>query len=103
MSQRPNWVITVDELPQKRLQAVLLDIRNDDEVAMGIIPDSIHIPLDQLENRALEELNPEIPVIVYCARGSRSLEGILTLKQLGFTKVYSLEGGITAWNEKHSG
>jgi phage shock protein E len=45
-------------------------------------------------------LDTDKPVYLYCKSGGRSGKAAIQLKEAGFTKVYDLEGGITAWIEK---
>jgi sulfur-carrier protein adenylyltransferase/sulfurtransferase len=95
-----SWEITPEEL-QKRLLAertpVLLDVRRPDEVAVAVLAGAVHIPLDELEERA-SELDPEAETIVYCHHGVRSLSATAYLRQLGFRSVRSLAGGIDRWS-----
>lgn len=81
-------------------QAVMIDVRGEDEWKQQHIPGTVNIPLDQLMGR-LSELNQykEKPIITQCQRGVRSEQAATVLKSLGFTKVYNLEGGIEAWNK----
>jgi rhodanese-related sulfurtransferase len=81
-------------------KAVTLDVRETRELADGKVPSSVHIPLSQLSDR-VGELGKfkERPVIAYCARGQRSRAAGNTLKKAGFTKLYSLAGGLKAWKD----
>ncbi|HKJ89322.1 MAG TPA: rhodanese-like domain-containing protein [Gammaproteobacteria bacterium] len=74
----------------------LVDVRNDGEVQRGVIPGMTHIPMHLIPVKA-EELEPERPVIVYCASGARSAQVGYYLVQNGFGEVYNLAGGIQAW------
>jgi hydroxyacylglutathione hydrolase len=76
--------------------AQLVDVREPDEWADGHIPDSIHIPLGELAQRA-DELIKETPVVVLCRSGVRSLAGADELIARGFADVASFNGGILAW------
>jgi rhodanese-related sulfurtransferase len=78
--------------------AQLVDVREPDEWEAGRIPGSIHIPLSELGQRA-DELVSEVPVVVVCAAGVRSLAGAESLLTRGFHDVASLNGGIIAWAE----
>ena len=60
----------------------------DFEVAEGMIPGALHIPMGQLQAR-LSELDPAVPVIVVCRSGNRSLDAGHALEQAGFTVVGS--------------
>lgn len=76
---------------------VLVDVRETDEVTSGRIPGAIHIPRGFLELRVEQAANPGTPVVVYCASGTRSLLAAQTLRDMGFTRVESLDGGIEGW------
>jgi rhodanese-related sulfurtransferase len=100
MSQ-PAWIITCDEL-RKELASKnapkLLDVRQPEEFEESHIEGCILIPLGELEERA-GELAKDDDIVAYCAAGMRSLQAVMMLKQLGFKKVRSLDGGIHAWEE----
>ena len=81
-----------DDLP------VLLDVREDAEWRSGHLPDAQHIPLGQLDERAIE-VDRNRSVVVYCATGMRSIDGSYVLKRQGFPRVSSLAGGIVGWTE----
>lgn len=56
----------------------------------------VHIPLGQLMERLVELDHKEVWV-VYCHSGIRSYTALSQLKSAGFTSVYSLKGGLKAW------
>ncbi|MBF8250737.1 MAG: moeB1 [Deltaproteobacteria bacterium] len=96
-------VFAYDEITEKELKekmakggVVLLDVREDDEVANCKIPESIHIPLAQVNTR-FKELDPQKEIIVYCAAGVRSARASKILDGAGFKKVKNLKGGIGSW------
>ncbi|NVI99834.1 hypothetical protein HV824_17130 [Myxococcus sp. AM009] len=78
----------------------LLDVRFASENAWVALPDSLLIPLPELEERA-EELKPlrGRPVVVYCHHGVRSLDGAAYLMSLGIDAV-SLRGGIDLYSRQ---
>lgn len=78
------------------IRPVLLDVREDDEVALCRLPDSVHIPMNLLPLRQ-NELPDDVPVVVYCHHGIRSLHSAMFLAQAGFETLYNLKGGIDAW------
>ncbi len=87
---------------QSRLQndenVVLLDVRTPGEWANdGRSPDAILIPLDELESRAQSELNPDDTIIVICRSGNRSQIAAEQLRQMGFSHVTEVEGGMRNW------
>ncbi len=74
----------------------IVDVREAWEYQQGHVPDAKLIPLGQLASR-LNELNPEKPVAVICASGSRSQSAAGLLGQKGFKTVYNVLGGTNAW------
>ncbi|TWP38546.1 MBL fold metallo-hydrolase [Leekyejoonella antrihumi] len=73
-----------------------VDIRNQGELIAGMLPGACHIPLAQLASRA-DELDPDRPVLLYCASGWRSSVGASLLRAKGFADVSDLLGGYGAW------
>lgn len=81
-----------------REDAVVLDIREDNEYHAGHIVNSLHIPLSYLNDRITElERHKSKPIIVGCRSGSRSSKACSLLKKQGFEHIYNLKGGIMAW------
>ncbi len=78
--------------------AIVLDVRTDDEFGRGHILDSMHIPLGLLQSR-LQELSDykSQPIIICCRSGNRSAQAASVLHKQGFNNLYNLSGGITAW------
>ena len=80
---------------------VLIDVRESDEFASGVIPAKtvFTIPRGKLEfavNDTLVELSDHT-VVCYCLKGARGLLAAMTLKKLGFNRVVNLQGGIENW------
>jgi molybdopterin/thiamine biosynthesis adenylyltransferase/rhodanese-related sulfurtransferase len=76
----------------------LIDVREPDEHAQGVIPGTLHIPRGFLELRIERNVpDRETPVVVYCASGTRSVLAARSLAELGYTRVSSLAGGFTGW------
>jgi len=92
--------VTPQELKEKMAKGsqdlIILDVRENDEVANCRIPKSVHIPLAEV-NRRLKELDPEKEVVVYCLAGVRSARASKILDGAGFKKVRNLKGGIRSW------
>ena len=88
--------ISVDEAHDMYQEGVLLDVRTQEEWDDFHAPNSIHIPLDQLESRHTElPQNEQIAVI--CRSGNRSQAGRDMLLNNGFEAVTSVSGGLNAW------
>lgn len=88
-----NRLLT-DSADKSNLQVV--DVREPWEYKQGHVPGAMLIPLGQLSTR-LSELDPETPVAVICASGSRSQSAAAVLGQKGFKTVYNVLGGTSAW------
>lgn len=89
-------VQTADHL--RREGALMVDVREQDEVDQGAVPGALHIPRGYLELQ-IEEKAPDRdrPIAVYCAGGTRSAFAAKALQELGYTDVTSVAGGFNAW------
>ena len=76
--------------------ASLIDVRTADEHALGNIPGSTNIPLDDLRER-LNEIPTDKPVILYCGVGLRGYLASNILKANGYTDVHNLIGGLKTY------
>jgi adenylyltransferase/sulfurtransferase len=78
----------------------IVDVREDNEVAIGRIPNSIHIPLGQVLSR-MNEIDPNRETVVHCKMGGRSARAIDALQRSGFQgKLINLKGGIIGWSNE---
>ena len=76
---------------------VFLDIREQPEVNLGMIPGAVHLARGSMETK-IEALVPrEKRVVIYCANGNRSAFAADTLQQMGYADVASLAGGFRDW------
>ncbi|MFW6237808.1 MAG: FAD-dependent oxidoreductase [Bacillota bacterium] len=82
--------LEIEDMDQEKVQ--LLDVRAEIEKRTGEIEGSISIPLPGLRG-SLDRLDPERPVVVYCATGMRSYLACRILSQKGFDEVKNLLGG----------
>lgn len=85
-----------DMLAEQKL--MLVDVRNDDEVARGIIPGAQHLPLAMIPVK-FESLNGEQPLVFYCHSGIRSAQAAAFVASKGRRQVYNLRGGVLAWGK----
>jgi rhodanese-related sulfurtransferase len=78
--------------------AAVLDVRSNEEFAAGHLGSARHAPLESLELVA-ESIKryKDRPVLVYCERGGRAATAIAKLRTLGFSQLFNLRGGLTAW------
>jgi rhodanese-related sulfurtransferase len=87
--------LTPAQAAERRGTAVLLDVREPEEVVEQSIPGARNIPLGQLPDR-LAELDPAQPVLTVCRSGGRSQKAAALLEAAGFD-VADVSGGITQW------
>lgn len=73
---------------------VIIDVRSSEEFNEGHIKNAINIPLDEIKDI---NYNKETNIIVYCATGIRSSEAAKELKDMGYSKIYNLDGGLLNW------
>ena len=77
---------------------VVLDARGPAEFKKGHILNAINIPAARIEERVSELAKyKERPILCYCALGTASPQACVRLRKLGFATVYSLKGGLNAW------
>jgi molybdopterin/thiamine biosynthesis adenylyltransferase/rhodanese-related sulfurtransferase len=74
----------------------LVDVREPWEYDEAHIPGCRLIPLGDVPVRH-EEIDREIPVVVYCKSGGRSAKAVAFLREQGYEKALNLTGGILAW------
>lgn len=95
--------ITSTELKQrldKGDDIQIIDVREDKEVAIGRIPNSVHIPLAQVLSR-MGEIDPNRETVVHCKMGGRSARAIDALQRSGFQgKLMNLKDGIIGWSNE---
>jgi len=78
----------------------IVDVREDNEVAIGRIPNSIHISLGQILGR-MKDIDPNRETVVHCKMGGRSSRAIEALQRSGFQgKLINLKGGIIRWSDE---
>ncbi|MEK5528774.1 rhodanese-like domain-containing protein [Viridibacillus sp. FSL R5-0468] len=85
----------VQQLLESGKELNLIDVREVDEVAAGIIPTAINIPLGLIEFR-MNELDKTKEYIMVCRSGGRSGNATMFLENQGFN-VVNMDGGMLAW------
>ncbi len=78
----------------------LIDVRTPEEFKGNHLKgaQNICVTSDDFKEK-VKMLDKNKPVYVYCNRGGQSAQAAIALKELGFTKIYDLEGGILLWEE----
>jgi rhodanese-related sulfurtransferase len=82
--------------------ALVVDVRETNELKEGMIPESKHIPLSTFASH-IAEINSDKKraVVVSCRSGNRSSSACAKLRKDGFENVYNLKGGIMAWKSSN--
>jgi molybdopterin/thiamine biosynthesis adenylyltransferase/rhodanese-related sulfurtransferase len=79
-------------------EAVVIDVREQNEYAQGFIPGSTWISRGFLELKIEEAVSDrDAEVILYCAGGTRSALAAASLKSMGYKNLVSVKGGFGAW------
>lgn len=87
--------VTARELDQMKGMTIL-DTRTDKEYKQGHVPGAVHIELSEVGSKA-KKLRKDKDMVVYCQNGNRSIWAIKRLMGMGFTNLYNLKGGYSAW------
>ncbi|HUJ39615.1 MAG TPA: rhodanese-like domain-containing protein [Candidatus Acidoferrales bacterium] len=79
---------------------LLVDVREESEVARGRIPGAVHLGKGVIE-RDIEKTIPDTnaEIILYCGGGFRSALVAESLKKMGYTNAVSMDGGWRVWVE----
>ncbi len=92
-----DFVKLRDDKEETSQQPILLDVREPWESATATIPGATAIPMGEITSRAHAELDPDLPYVVFCHHGARSLSVTMWLRNQGFEHVQSLAGGIDGY------
>ena len=110
-SLRPRTpTMSVADLAARRAAGetlTVIDLRElQERIDKGAIPDSHHIPRGMLEFWAdpamsyhRDYFREDASFVVYCAGGGRSVLAALALLEMGYARVWHLDGGFGAWQE----
>lgn len=92
-------IVEFHELLEQQEELQLVDVRTPKEFELDRIPGAVNIDYwaDDFASRAAL-LDKNKPVALYCAAGRRSAEAASKLKEMGFKKIYDLDGGMRAWH-----
>ncbi|WP_373056975.1 rhodanese-like domain-containing protein [Zunongwangia sp. H14] len=85
--------------------AVILDVRTDEEVEEGYIPGAkiIDIYKGQEFVEEVEKLDKNKNYYIYCRSGKRSAQACTILDQMGYANTYNLQGGFMNWHGEVEG
>lgn len=84
------------ELIQNGKAVQLIDVRDPVETQISHLPNAVSIPYYQLSQK-VNELDRNIPIVLFCRTGVRSTWALKILRNAGFTNARNLKGGLNAW------
>jgi rhodanese-related sulfurtransferase len=79
--------------------SMLIDVREPMEYKKKRIKDAVNLPSSGNLERAVDTIDKELALFVYCTTGYRSKRAAQMLTEKGFVTVTNLVGGITAWKK----
>ena len=83
-----------------REKAVVVDVSEADEFALGHVGGAKNVPVGQLDSRLPEVAkNKALPLILVCPNGARASRALGVAKKLGYDKAQVLAGGLKSWKE----
>ncbi|MEO6528017.1 MAG: rhodanese-like domain-containing protein [Gemmatimonadaceae bacterium] len=83
----------------KQGRVTFVDVRDLNEVNLGMIPGAIHLDRGRLESKVEAAVPRDAKVVLYCAAGNRSALAAETMREMGYTDVCSLDSGFRGWVE----
>jgi hydroxyacylglutathione hydrolase len=92
--------LSTKEVAERKPDTQVLDVRSEKEWSSGHIQDAHHIPLSELKER-MQEVENNADIIAVCGSGYRSSIAASLLQANGFTRISSMDGGMTAWNQQN--
>ena len=88
------------EINSNKGNSIIIDVRTKEEFVSGHISDATNIDYyDSDFKEKLDLVKKDVPILVYCRSGGRSVRAANIMQSLGFTEVYNLSGGIGAWKD----
>jgi rhodanese-related sulfurtransferase len=91
----------VVEMKKRGEKFHLIDVREESEWAAGHAQGAIYLGKGVIERDIETEIpNKDEPIVLYCGGGFRSALSAEALQKMGYTKVWSMDGGIRGWRER---
>ena len=83
-----------------REKAVVVDVCEPEEFAVGHVGGARNVPLGQLEERLPQVVkNKALPVILVCGTGGRAVRAQGIARKLGYEKAQAMAGGLKSWKD----
>lgn len=95
---RELTVADVAEKMKRGEKFLLVDVREDDEWKAGYAKDAMHLGKGIIERDIETDIpNKDSEIVLYCGGGFRSALAGEQIQRMGYTNVYSMDGGIKGW------
>jgi rhodanese-related sulfurtransferase len=96
--------LTIDQVKAKQNRGekfTLIDVREESEWAKDHLPGAVYMGRGIIERDIETKIpDPKTELVLYCGGGFRSALSADNLQKMGYTNVYSMDGGIRGWREK---
>jgi rhodanese-related sulfurtransferase len=96
--------LTVDQVKAKLDRGErfhLVDVREESEWAKDHLPGAVHLGKGVIERDVEQKVpDPSAEIVLYCGGGFRSALAADNLQKMGYTNVFSMDGGIRGWRAK---
>ncbi|MBN9655546.1 rhodanese-like domain-containing protein [Halobacillus litoralis] len=86
----------VEEKMNNNDDFTIIDVREDEEVSQGMVPNAKHIRLGDIPEK-IEDLPKDQEYVMICRSGRRSMNAAEFMKERGFGNVQNMEGGMLKW------
>ena len=89
---------TLQKMISAKEEIVMIDVRTEEEVAEGKIADATNVDIynpDFVD--IMGEYDRSKTYVMICRSGARSGQACMHMMDLGFEKIYNLEGGMMGW------
>lgn len=90
--------VDFNRMRQEGARHLIVDVREKWELDVANLGDSLHLPLGDLPARSAE-LPKDLPLVILCRTGRRSLQATLWLRSQGYPQAVNLRGGVHQWSD----
>jgi rhodanese-related sulfurtransferase len=98
---RVNEVSVEDTQEKVAGGANLIDVREDNEWEAGHVKGALHLARGIIERDIVDRFpEKDTELVLYCGGGFRSALAADNLQKMGYTNVWSMDGGVRGWREK---
>lgn len=89
----------LDRMRREGARHVAVDVREKWELEICQLDNTLHVPLGDLPKR-VGELPKDVPVVLICRSGRRSMDATNWLRAQGYSNATNLRGGVLLWGQE---